>query len=134
MLRKYFFRILINKTSSLFFLEICPHDTALFDDDCYWSPPGELSMDAANAECQSRGGKLASFNSEEAIEFTEDIWYAYKPKETSVYIVIRKHMVFNIVMMRYSSFITLKIKICTHIINLKHSAYCTTVPVGIISE
>ena len=55
-------------------VELCPHDTALFDGNCYWSNKQEMSPQSATTECAARGGILAAFPSEEAIEFIGTIW------------------------------------------------------------
>ena len=56
-------------------LELCPGDTALFDGNCYWSEGGQQDPQSAGDTCADRGGQLAAFPSEEAIDFIGSIWY-----------------------------------------------------------
>ena len=58
----------------ILFTEFCPMDTALFDDHCYWSNGDALPADAADDVCQARGGHLAAFPSQDAIDFTGQAW------------------------------------------------------------
>ena len=56
------------------FTEICPSDTALFDGNCFWSEEGNMEAIGASDLCAERGGRLATFPSDESIRFIASIW------------------------------------------------------------
>ena len=54
--------------------ELCPFDTTLFDNNCYWSGNASLPFEASDNVCAERGGRLAAFPSQNDIEFVGQIW------------------------------------------------------------
>ena len=58
----------------LLLLELCPHDTALYDGNCYWASQAKSTPQTASGLCGERGGILASFPSQSAIEFIGAVW------------------------------------------------------------
>ena len=54
--------------------ELCPPDTTLFDNSCYWSGDASLPSEASDDVCAERGGRLAAFPSQNAIEFVGNVW------------------------------------------------------------
>ena len=58
-------------------IEICPHDTVSFDNNCYWSEDNLYNAETADDTCGDRGGSLASFPSEEYVTFINNAWYVF---------------------------------------------------------